>query len=127
MHGRQEFVAVAQMVLAELAGGVAQRLEQFGDCRVFFLQADGRARHADLGQTRADRVLAGDEARAAGGATLLGIVVGEGDPFLRDAVDVRRVVAHHAAAEVADVPYPDVVAPQNEDVRLTCFGHLDLL
>ena len=111
MRGRQEFVAVAQMILAELAGGVAQRLEEFGDGRVFFLQADGGAGHADLGQTSADRVLAGDEARAAGGAALLGIVVGEGDAFLRDAVDVGCAVAHHAAAEVADVPDPDVVAP----------------
>ena len=82
--------------------------------------------HADLGQTRADRVLAGDEARAAGGAALLGIVVGEGDSFLRDAVDVGRAVAHHAETEVADVRYPDVVTPQDEDVRLVRFGHPDL-
>ena len=71
VHGRQEFVPVAQMVLAELAGGVAERLEQFGDGRVFFLQADSGAGHADLGQAGADRVLAGDEAGAAGGAALL--------------------------------------------------------
>ena len=44
VHGRQVFVAVAQVVLAELAGRVAQRLEQLGDRRVFFLQSDGRAR-----------------------------------------------------------------------------------
>ena len=111
MHGRQEFVAVAQMVLAELAGGVAQRLEELGDGRVFLLKADGGAGHADLGQTRADRVLAGDEASTAGGAALLGIIVGEGDPFVRDAVDVGRTVAHHAEAEAADVPNPDVVPP----------------
>ena len=71
VHGRQEFVAVAQVVLAELAGGVAERLEQFGDGRVFLLQADRGAGHADLGQAGADRVLAGDEAGAAGGAALL--------------------------------------------------------
>ena len=76
------------MVLAELAGGVAQRLQQFGDGRVFLLQADGGAGHADLGQAGADRVLAGDEAGAARGAALLAIIVGESDPFLRDAVDV---------------------------------------
>src|SRR5271154_5573843 len=99
------------MVFAELAGGVAQWLEQFGDSRVFLLQADGGAGHADLGQTRADRILASNEARASGGAALLGIVVGEGDPFIRDAVDVGCAVAHHAEAEATDVPDPDVVAP----------------
>ena len=104
------------MVLAELAGGVAQRLEHFGNGRVFLLQADGGAGHADLGQAGADRVLPGDEAGAAGGAALLRVVVGEGHPFLRDAVDVGGPVAHHAAAEVADVPYADVVAPQDQDV-----------
>ena len=121
VHGRQEFVPIAQMVLAELAGGVAQRLEHFSDGRVFLLQADGGAGHADLGQARADRVLAGDEARAAGGAALLGVVVGEGHPFLRHAVDVRGLVAHHAATEVADVPYPDVVPPEDQDIRFLLF------
>ena len=40
VHRRQELVAVAEMVLAELAGGVAQRLEQLGDGRV--LRSAGR-------------------------------------------------------------------------------------
>ena len=117
------FVAVAEVVLAELAGGVAQRLEQLGDGRVFLLQADRGARHADLGEAGADRVLAGDEAGAPGGAALLRVVVGEGRALLRDAVDVGRAVAHHAAAEVADVPDADVVAPEDEDVRLFRFCH----
>src|SRR5215813_4655726 len=101
------------MVLAELAGGVAQRLEHFSDGRVFLLQADGGPGHADLGQPRTNRILAGDEARAAGSAALLGVVVGEGHPFLRHPVDVRGLVAHHAATEVTDVPYADVVPPED--------------
>ena len=82
VHRRQELVLVAEVVLAELAGGVAERLEQLGDGRVFRLQADVGAGHADLGQAGADRVLAGDERGAAGGAALLGVVVGEGDAFV---------------------------------------------
>ena len=35
MHGRQVFIAIAEMVLAELAGGVADGLQQVGDGRVF--------------------------------------------------------------------------------------------
>src|SRR5262245_25507598 len=101
------------MVLAELAGGVTQRLEHFSNGRVFFLQADGRAGHADFGQTCTDRILTSDKARASCGAALLGVVVGEGHTFLRHAVDVGGLVAHHAATEVADVPYADVVAPED--------------
>ena len=54
VRGRQERVLVAQVVLAELAGGVTQRLEQLGDGRVLRLQADVGARQADLGQAGAD-------------------------------------------------------------------------
>ena len=39
VHGGQEFVAIAQMVLAELAGGIALRLQQLGDRRIFLLQS----------------------------------------------------------------------------------------
>jgi hypothetical protein len=38
------------------------------------------------------------------------------DAFAGDAVDVRRLVAHHAAVVVADVPGADVVTPDDEDV-----------
>ena len=94
--GRQHLVAVAEVVLAELAGHVALRLEQRGDGRVFLLHALGRARQADLGEAGADGRLPGDERRAAGGAALLAVPVGEQRAFLGDAVDVRRLVAHHA-------------------------------
>src|SRR5215475_8091314 len=114
------------MVLAELACGVAKRLEHFGDGRIFFLQSDRRAGHTDLRETRADRVLAADEARAPGGATLLRVVIGEGHALFRNAVDVRCAIAHHAATEVADVPDPDVVAPENQDIGFVrlCHGFL---
>ena len=99
VNGRQKLVAVAQMVLAELAGGVALRLQHFGDRRVFRLQPDGSAGHPDLGEAGANRVLPGDEAGAAGGAALLRVIVGEQAAFVGDAVDVGRAVSHHAVAE----------------------------
>ena len=43
MHGGQEFVSVAKVVLAELAGGIPQRLEGRGDGRRLRRYADGRA------------------------------------------------------------------------------------
>ena len=57
----QEFVLVAQVILAELAGGVTQRLEQFRDGGVLCLQADIRPGQANFQQTGAQGVLAGDK------------------------------------------------------------------
>jgi hypothetical protein len=37
VHGWQIFIAVTEVVLSELTGGVTERLEQFGDGRVFRL------------------------------------------------------------------------------------------
>ncbi|MNL17509.1 hypothetical protein D3C87_1386050 [compost metagenome] len=53
--GRQEFILVAQVVLAKLAGGVALGLEGLGEGDVAFLDTDRCPRHADLGQAGAQR------------------------------------------------------------------------
>src|SRR5581483_3109062 len=80
-------------------------------------------RHPHLGQAGADRVLPGREGRASRGAALLAIVVGEGRAFMPDAVDVRGPVPHLAPVVVADIPPADIVAPKDEDVRLSPAGH----
>ena len=54
--GRQIFVAVAEVVLAELAGGVAERLERLRDGDVAVLEPDRRAGNADLAQAGAQAV-----------------------------------------------------------------------
>ena len=53
VHRRQILVAVAQVVLAELPGRVAQRLEQLRDRRVLRLQAESAPGHADFGEAGA--------------------------------------------------------------------------
>ena len=118
VHARQKFIAVAEMVLAELTGGVSERLEHFRDRRVFRVKSDSGAGHADFGQAGADRVLTGDEARAAGRAALLAVPIGEGRPFSGDTVDVRGFIAHHTLAVMADVPIADIVSPNDEDIWL---------
>ena len=118
VDGRQMLVAVAEMVLAELAGLVAVRLQQLGDGRVLLHQPFVRAGQADLGQAGADRRLAGDEGGAPGGAALLAVPVGEQGALFGDPIDVRRPVPHHAQVVGADVVPADVIAPDDEDVRL---------
>ena len=49
---------------------------------------------------------------------LLAVVVEEAKPFLGDAIDVGRFIAHQAVAVGADVGDADVVAPDDEDVGL---------
>src|SRR4029077_5347614 len=118
VYGRQEFIAIAKVVFAKLTGGITERLQQFRDGRVFRLKSESGAGHSDFSQAGAERVLAGDEGGTSSGAALLAVPVGESHSFLGHAVDVRRLVAHHPAAIVADVPHADVVSPENQDVRL---------
>ena len=63
-----------------------------------------------------------DERGAARGAALLRVGVGEQRAFLGEAIDVGRLVAHDAEVVGADVVDADVVAPDDEDVRLFLRG-----
>ena len=114
--GGQHLVLVAQVILAELPGGVAEILEDHRDRRVFHPDAEIRAREAHLGKARAKHALAHDERRAAGRTALLAVVVGEDHPLVGDAIDVGRAVAHQPHRVGADVGLPDIVAPDDQDV-----------
>ncbi len=80
------------------------------------LQADRCARCADFGQPGAQRRLSGDEGRTARRTAVFGVVVREDHAFVGDPVDVRRLVAHHAARIRTDIRLADVVAENHEDV-----------
>ena len=80
--GGQELVLVAEVVLAELAGLVAERLEQLGDRRIFGTQAEIGAGQAHLKEASAERRLPRDERRAPGGAALLTVRIMNSMPSL---------------------------------------------
>ena len=117
MHGRQELVPVAQVILAELPGGVAEWFQQLGDRRHRGWQTDRRAGNTDLGQASAINALAGNEGGASRGATLLTIRIGEEHALLGNAVDVGRPITHQPLGVAAQVGDADIVAPDDEDVR----------
>ena len=119
VHRRQVLVQVAEVVLAELAGGVAERLEQFGDRRILSGPADVGAGYTDLAHPGAVHALPADERGAARRAALLAVGIGEPHALVGDAVDVRRAIAHQAVAVTTQIADPDVVAPEHQDVRLT--------
>jgi hypothetical protein len=119
--------AITEVVLAELAGAIAERLERLGDGDVFGFQAQLRAGKTHLGETGAQTALSGDERCSTCGASLLCIPVGEQRVFVRDAVDVGRLVAHHALGIAAEVRLTDVVSPHDQNVgflrhRIAPFG-----
>src|SRR5690606_28396883 len=79
--GRQHVIKVAEMVLAELAGGIALVLQGPSYSECLFGHADGRARDANLRQTSAQNALTGDEGGAAVHARMLPIRIEEHDAF----------------------------------------------
>ena len=121
--GRQELVAVAEVVLPVLAGHVPERLEQLGERGILGFQSEVGPWQADLGQPGADRRLAGDERRAPGGTALLPVPVGEEPALTGEAVDVGRPVAHDTEVVGAEVVPADVVAPDDDDVRALLVSH----
>ena len=125
MHRRQVLVAIAEVVLAELAGGVPETLEDLRDRRVLRFDPQRGAGHADFGEAGADRLLAGEEGGTAGGAALLAVEVGEHRALAGDAVDVRRAVPHEAVVVAADIEPADVVRHDEENVRLVGLRHLE--
>ena len=116
VNRRQKLIAVAEMVLTELSGHIALRLEQLGKRRVLLRQSFLRSRQAYFQKSSAQRTLAGDERGAAGSARLLAVIVGEDRAFVGDAVDVGRAVAHHAAVVGTDVPVANIIAHNHKDV-----------
>ena len=122
MLGRQVLVAVAEVVFAKLAGAIAQWLEQFRNCGIFIAVAQLRPRQPHLGKAGSVDTLARNKGGAAGGATLLGVIMDELRPLLGDPVDVGGFVAHQAIAVAAEVALADVIAPENQHVGLAV-GH----
>ena len=97
MRGRQHLILVAEVVLAELAGGIALSLQQFGDGWIFLAQTEIGTRQADFAEAGPEYALPGDEGRASCGAALFSIIISEDHPIRGDGVDVGRAVAHQSS------------------------------
>src|SRR4051794_21074714 len=82
VHGWQEFIAIPEMILAELSGCVSLRLQKFGDRRLLAGQSFFRPGQTDFQEPGPQRTLPGDKGGAAGGAGLLSIIIGENGAFV---------------------------------------------
>ncbi|MOA19202.1 hypothetical protein D3C78_1395660 [compost metagenome] len=115
--GRQVLVAVAHMVLAELPGRIALLLHHIANGGRPIRDAMLGAGHANGQQPGAKRMLAEEKSRASGGTGLLAVGMGEQHALFGDAIDVRRLVTHHALVVGTEVEVADVVAEDHQDVR----------
>src|SRR5262245_42295036 len=114
----QELVFVTQMILAELSRRVTELLEYLRDGGILRTQSDVRSGQTHFRQSSSNGRLPRDERRATSRAALLPVPVGEHRTFLTDAIDVRRLIPHDAPVIDAGVKPADVVAHDDEDVRL---------
>jgi hypothetical protein len=119
VHRGQELVAITQVVLADLRGRVAERLQQLGQRRILRLQPLRRTRHTDRRQAGAHGQLPGDQGGPAVGAAGLGVAVGEPGTFGRDPVDIGCPCAHDPLVVAADVIPADIVGQDDHHVRPT--------
>src|SRR5262249_27050729 len=120
MDSRQKLVAIAEVILAELAADITLWLEELSDGRILRLDSQCRSWQANFGHASADWRLAGNERRATGGAALLAVPVREKCPFLRDAINVGRLITPDAMVITAWVEPADVIAPDDKDVWFVC-------
>jgi len=117
----QMFVAVTEMVLAELASGIAVHLEQAGNAWVFLAHPLLGARQTNLGQTGAEDTLSCNKGGPAGSAGLFAVVIGKGQTLVGNAINVRGLVADHTVRVGADVGLTHAVTPDYQDVRFLSF------
>ncbi|MNQ76366.1 hypothetical protein D3C85_912030 [compost metagenome] len=122
VDGRQVFVAIADVRLAEHPGGVALGLEQLSQGHVAVLDTHFRTRLADGGQAGTNRILAGDERSAASGAAWLRVVVRDHHAFLGKPIDVGRGDGAEPAVVGRDIHGCHVVDHDHDDIGL--FGSL---
>lgn len=118
MHGWRMLVEISLMVLSKLICRIALALQNGGHRDVNFLPSLRSVWHTNFGHASSHGNVPADECRASRGTTLLPVVIGEADAFAGNAVDVGRFVAHHPPVVVADIPRADIIAPDDENIRL---------
>ncbi|MCO5220425.1 MAG: hypothetical protein M9947_02455 [Thermomicrobiales bacterium] len=117
MDRRQKLVQITQVIFPELAGRVAERLEQLGDRWIFGIESLVLAWQPNAQQPGTVRMLTGNEGCAARRAGLFTVGVGEANAFLADTVDVGCLISHHARVVGGNIPVPDVIPHDDQNVR----------
>ncbi len=118
VRGRQRLGVVAQVVLTELAGGVAEIQQELGERRGAGPQIGRAAGELRRDHARAQRIHAREEGIAPRGAALHGDIVHEDRSLISDAIDIRSLTDHQATMVDARLHPADVVSHDEKNVRL---------
>src|SRR5262249_46056961 len=118
MHGRQVFVEIAEVIFAELAGGITLGFERGREGTSLRRDADLGAGLADGREAGAQRNFTGDEGRPAGGATCFSVVIGKDHSFRGELVEIGRLPRHHSAVVGANVEPTNIVSHDADDIWL---------
>jgi hypothetical protein len=118
MCGRQRCGMVAQVILAELAGGIAEIVQKLGERRRTGPQIRRATGKLWWNHAGAQRMHSGEKSVASGGAALLGIIGHEFSAFAPDAVDIWRFSDHQSFMVDARLHDADIVAHDEQYVRL---------
>ena len=122
VNGRQELIFVTKVILAELSGGIAHRLQDCGNRHRFGRQADRRSGLPDRRHSGANRKLSRNEVRPTRRAAGLGIIIRKEHAFLGNLVEVGCPPRHQTAMIGTDVPHADVVAHNDDYIGLAPCG-----
>jgi hypothetical protein len=106
------------MIFTVLPGDIPLLLKKRRQGHIFGTNTKISTGYADLGEAGANRRLPRDKGRATRGATLLAVVIGKLRALIRNAVDVRGPVPHHAHVVGRQIPKTDIVAPNHQYIRL---------
>src|ERR1700744_5432367 len=104
------------MVLAELPGLIAERLQHRGKRHGLIWHAYVGSGQTYSGQTGSDWQFAGDEIGATGCAARFRIVVGEAHALTGELVKVRCLAGHDALVIRANIKPADIIAHDDEYV-----------
>src|SRR5262249_48097625 len=106
---REKLVQVTQMILTELSGSIALRLQRSRKRASFHRNTNVGSGLAYRRQPCPNRQFAGDEIRPPRRATCFGVIVSESHTLRRELVQVRRLSGHDPLVIGADVEPANVV------------------
>ena len=122
LHCRQKPILVAQMILAELPGRVAKRLEHGGQRRIFGAQPDRVARQTNRVHPRAHRKLPGDKGRPTRGTARLCIVVGQPHTLGGKLVEIGRLDALDPLMIARQAGPAHIIGHDHQNIRWRLLG-----
>src|SRR5215471_3537618 len=116
VDGRQKFIAITQVIFAELAGGVAHRSQHCCDGRRLRRHPSGGTGLSDCRKTSPNWQFTSNEVRASGGTTRFRVIVGKAHALAGHPVEIGRSASHDALIVDANIRPTDVIAHDDNDV-----------